>query len=141
MVRQNGVTLSGLIVGIVFGVAVLAMILSLIFMCLRSHLAAKKDKRMREAAMDAAAAGARGGAMKSEDHVPLMENQGPGGGMEDYNPMAMRQERRNLSPYRDVTARVPVPQRVPTPQRLHPGLMDVNQYSGDDEDIAYGRGR
>lgn len=155
MVRQDNLTVSGLVVSIVFGAIILGFIVALCTMCYKSDQLSKKTARQREAAMVAGSqaknmraidasnnypSGRGADAAASEAYLPLMDAQGPAGGSSirdrsaDYAGTRPTAHRVPSGSYHDVVAsRTP-----PGAPKLHPGLMGMG---GEEDDMGYGRGR
>ncbi|KAI9738082.1 MAG: hypothetical protein M1818_005510 [Claussenomyces sp. TS43310] len=156
MERSNHLTLSGLIVTIVFGVALAFMIGSMIFMCCRSRRESRAAARLREPAFAAPAPrgtkpdmeSARAKIMSSsEAHLPLMATQGPAGGeYAEYGIAGARPgpHRTPSSTYQDVVGagrtRADAPS-LPTIPKLHPGLMSAPSsgglYDAEEDDVGH----
>ena len=161
MVRQDSLTTSGLVVTIIFAIAIAIFAATLFTMCIKSRRASRRQALMREAALVAGSKarnmrdveasnayarakmggpGAGGSAAASDDNLPLMAAQGyAGDNGHSRDTSADRRPTPHRVPsgsYQDVVAsRAP-----PGAPRLHPGLMGMD---ADEDDMGYrgGRGR
>jgi hypothetical protein len=144
MKKDDSLTLSGLIVTIVFGVILASLLGCLIFMCCSASKKSRAQKRARDSVFITGAVRARPEA--SEANLPLMNQQGPAGASryEEYGTSRPDAHRMPTGSYSDITAasrsRGESPS-LPGSSKLHPGLMVTAPQGNpfdEEDDVGYG---